>query len=91
MNARKALRNLVGAALAAAALTPADARAFDPFLVTPDAAVAERSPAFRYANASDAERSVPSASRIADASFENASASRLNSPSTARITWAMRL
>jgi hypothetical protein len=54
-NASKTLRNALGVALAAAALAPSDALAFDPFLVTPDAAVAERSPAFRYANASDAD------------------------------------
>lgn len=55
INTSKPLRNALGVALVAAALAPSDARAFDPFLVTPEAAVAERSPAFRYANASNAE------------------------------------
>ncbi len=55
INASKPLRNALGIALVAAAFAPTDARAFDPFLVTPDAAVAERSPAFRYANATDVE------------------------------------
>ena len=45
-------------ALAIAALTafrPAPARAFSPYLVVPDPAVAEASPAYRYANMTDAE------------------------------------
>ncbi|MEP7119313.1 MAG: extensin family protein [Byssovorax sp.] len=45
-------------ALAIAALAlgrPAPARAFSPYLVVPDPAVAEASPAYRYANMSDAE------------------------------------
>ena len=33
----------------------APARAFSPYLVVPDPAVAEASPAYRYANMSDAE------------------------------------
>src|SRR5262249_14590781 len=37
------------------ALAPSPARAFSPFLVVPDPAVAEASPAYRYANMSDAE------------------------------------
>lgn len=45
-------------ALSIAALTalcPAPARAFSPYLVVPDPAVAEASPAYRYANMTDAE------------------------------------
>lgn len=45
-------------ALAIAALAlgrPAPARAFSPYLVVPDPAVAEASPAYRYANMTDAE------------------------------------
>jgi hypothetical protein len=45
-------------ALALAALavgSPAPARAFSPYLVVPDPAVAEASPAYRYANMTDAE------------------------------------
>ena len=45
-------------ALAIAALavgSPAPARAFSPYLVVPDPAVAEASPAYRYANMTDAE------------------------------------
>jgi hypothetical protein len=47
---------LLGAlAAAVAALVPAPASAFSPFLVVPDPAVAEASPAYRYANMTDAE------------------------------------
>lgn len=42
-------------ALATLAATPSAASAFSPFLVVPDAAVAEASPAYRYANMTDAE------------------------------------
>jgi hypothetical protein len=42
-------------AAASAALAPGAAEAFSPYLVVPDPAVAEASPAYRYANMSDAE------------------------------------
>jgi extensin-like protein len=54
----KILRKKPFLALAIAAITagvPAPARAFSPYLVVPDPAVAEASPAYRYANMSDAE------------------------------------
>jgi hypothetical protein len=50
---KKPLFAVVIAALTASC--PAPARAFSPFLVVPDPAVAEASPAYRYANMSDAE------------------------------------
>lgn len=43
------------AVVAFSAALPAPARAFSPYLVVPDPAVAEASPAYRYANMSDAE------------------------------------
>jgi hypothetical protein len=48
-----ALLGLLAAAFALA--DPAPARAFSPYLVVPDPAVAEASPAYRYANMSDDE------------------------------------
>lgn len=49
-------RSLTAAlALASAALLPSAASAFSPFLVVPDPAIAEASPAYRYANMTDAE------------------------------------
>jgi hypothetical protein len=42
-------------AVGSAVLRPSLARAMDPFLFVPDPGVAERTPAFRYANMSDAE------------------------------------
>lgn len=42
-------------ALAAAAATPSAASAFSPYLVVPDPAIAEATPAYRYANMTDAE------------------------------------
>lgn len=53
---RSLLRSSLAAlALGAAAVIPTSAAAFSPFLVVPDPAVAEASPAYRYANMSDAE------------------------------------
>ncbi|WP_437315633.1 extensin family protein [Sorangium sp. So ce385] len=50
------LKPLVGALLASVAtLDPAPALAASPFLVTPEASVAEASPAYRYANMTDDE------------------------------------
>jgi D-alanyl-D-alanine dipeptidase len=50
------LRNgLIASAALAAVCVASDASAFDPFLITPSADIAERSPAYRYANASDAD------------------------------------
>ena len=46
---------LAVAIAALAAFNPAPARAFSPYLVVPDPAVAEASPAYRYANMSDTE------------------------------------
>jgi hypothetical protein len=49
-------RSLTAAlALGAALAVPSAAGAFSPYLVVPDAAVAEASPAYRYANMTDAE------------------------------------
>jgi len=49
-------RSLAAAlALASAAAVPSAAEAFSPFLVVPDPAVAEASPAYRYANMTDGE------------------------------------
>jgi hypothetical protein len=45
----------VATALAFAAVDPSPAGAASPYLVTPDATVAERTPAYRYANMTDAE------------------------------------
>jgi hypothetical protein len=42
-------------ALAAACFSPSDARAYSPFLVVPDPDEAEATPAYRYANMTDAE------------------------------------
>jgi hypothetical protein len=53
---RSLSRSLTAAlALASALAAPSAAEAFSPFLVVPDPAVAERSPAYRYANMTDAE------------------------------------
>jgi len=53
---RSLARLLVGAfVVAAAALRPAPAQATSPFLVVPDPAVAEASPAYRYANMTNEE------------------------------------
>lgn len=49
-------RSLTAAlALASAVALPSAAKAFSPFLVVPDPAVAEASPAYRYANMTDGE------------------------------------
>jgi hypothetical protein len=53
---RLSVKILVGlGALAAASLSPADAAAVSPYLVVPDPAAAEASPAYRHANMTDAE------------------------------------
>lgn len=53
---RSLSRSLAAAlALAAALVAPSAAHGFSPFLVVPDPAVAEASPAYRYANMTDAE------------------------------------
>jgi hypothetical protein len=50
------MKILVGVlAAGSAVLVPSAAGAFSPYLVVPDPAVAEASPAYRYANATDAE------------------------------------
>lgn len=53
LSSKKILVGLLAAAPALAA--PSAAEAFSPFLVVPDPAVAEASPAYRYANMTDAE------------------------------------